>query len=172
MKKTNAQKGFTIVELALVIALTGILATFAVVSIWGAASTIKLNAAASKVISDIRFAQHLARTHNQWYGINFQSDPTNIYNVYHTDGSTDTTVVNPANKATDLQLNLNSKYKGVTISGVNIEGGSTVEFNPYGTPYDDMIGSPLTAAGTITLTLGGNSKVIQITPNTGKVELL
>ena len=166
------RRAFTMIELILILTLMGALMVFAAVAIWGAVTTFKLDAATAKVISDIRYAQHLARTHNQWYGINFQVDPVNSYNVYYTDGSTDTDVENPADPSTTLQIDVNDEYSGVTISGVSIGSGGKVEFNPIGTPYDDVTGSTLVATGTITLTHGGTSRTIQIYPNTGKVELL
>lgn len=163
--------GFTIIEVSVAMAVIGALVVFAVVGITSAINSFKFNSAVAQVMFDIRYAQHLARTRNGWYGIRFQANPTNQYNVYQTDGTTDTNVTDPANPAQDLVVNVSSDYGGVTISAVNIAGGSQVEFNPLGTPYDDMAGSALAATGTVTLSLGGSTKVIQIIKNTGRVEL-
>jgi prepilin-type N-terminal cleavage/methylation domain-containing protein len=167
----NRMRGLTLIELSITIAIIGALAVFAVVAMTSAISSFKFNSAVAQVMFDIRYAQHLARTRNGWYGIRFQIDPVDEYNVYHTDGATDTNVTDPANTSEDLVVDVNSNYDRVTISAVNIAGGNKVEFNPVGTPYDDMAGSPLAATGTVTLSLGGSTKVIQIIKNTGRVEL-
>lgn len=168
--RNHTGKGFTIMEVIIVTALMAALAVVAFVAIWGSIGTFRLNTATAKVLSDIRYAQHLARTHNGWYGIKFQTNPTNQYNVYYTDGTTDTSVKNPANPSQDLIINVYSDY-GATISAVNIAAGSQVEFNPLGTPYNDKNGSPLAANGTVTVSFGGTNKVIQIIKNTGRTEL-
>lgn len=154
----------------MVMVVAGALAVFAAVAIWGAVTSFRIDAAATKVISDLRYAQHLARTYNGWYGVKFAVDPANHYDVYSTDGSTDDDVPNPANTAEDLQIDVEDEY-GVTISAVNIEGGDKVEFHPLGTPYDDMLGSKLSSTGTITLMLEGNTRIIEVVPNTGKAQL-
>lgn len=166
----KADRGFTIIELVMVTVVTGALAVVAMIAIWGAMTSFKIDAAATKVISDLRYAQHLARTYNGWYGVDFSIDPDNHYDVYATDGSTDTAVQNPANRTENLQIDVEDEY-GVTISAVNIAGGDKVEFNPLGTPYDDKLGSKLSTAGTITLTHGASTRIVQIIPNTGKAEL-
>lgn len=164
-------RGFTLIEFVIVIAILGVMSLVAWVAIWNPIDNFRLNAATAKVLSDMRYAQHLARTRNGWYGIRFQANPTNQYNVYQTDGTTDTNVANPANPASPLVINVSDDYGSVTIGAVNIAGGDKVEFNPLGTPYNDMSGSPLAATGTVTLTSGTSNKVIQIFKDTGRVEL-
>ena len=164
-------RGFTLIELSITIAIIGALVVFAAVAMTAAINSFKFNSAVAQVMFDIRYAQHLARTRNGWYGIRFQIDPVDEYNVYQTDGATDTNVTDPANTAEDLVVDVNNDYDGVTISAVNIAGSNKVEFNPLGVPYDDMAGSPLAAAGTVTLSRGGSTKVVQIIKNTGRVEL-
>ena len=162
-------RGFTLVELVAVVALTAILSIAAYAAVSTTVGTFKLNAAATKMIEDIRYAQHLARTHNGWYGVLFQPNPANQYTVYQTDGTTDTAVTNPLNPVTTLSINTNTDY-GVTITIANIGGGTQVEFNPMGVPYNDKTGAALAANGTVTLTRGGSSKTITIIQNTGKAE--
>ena len=59
----------------------------------------------------------------------------------------------------------------MAITAVDIGGGNKVEFNPMGTPYLDKTGAALAGTGTITLSSGGVTKVVQIFKNTGRVEL-
>lgn len=163
--------GFTLMELCMVMAAIGAMAVVATVAVTGSIGTFKFSAATSKVINDLRYAQHMARTHNAWYGINFSADPTNSYTLYLTDGVNDTTQNDPANMANPFTIQVAQDYGAVTISAVNIAGGTKVEFSPMGVPYNDMNGTALAAAGTITLSNGGTNRVIQILSTTGRVEL-
>lgn len=163
--------GFTLVEIIVTMVVISVLAVVAIVAINSSMNSFKFSGATAKVISDIRYAQHLARTRNGWYGIGFSADPANSYNVYSTDGTTDADVSNPANTSQPLVINLSADYRGVTISAVNIAGGNKVEFNPLGVPHNDKNGNPLAADGTVTLSLGGANQVVRIIKGTGKVEL-
>jgi len=159
----------TLFEIVLVLLIVAALSVYAAINIFGAATTFKLNSAAAKIIADITFTQHSARTHNSWYGIRFQADPTNQYSVYETDGITDTNLADPVNPSQQMVVDVATQFKGVVISAVNIAGGDKVEFNPRGVPYDDFFGAPLAASGTVTISVDGSQKVIQIMKNTGRV---
>lgn len=161
------QGGFTLVELAVVAAAVAALSVFAAGVVWSAMTNYRFNAATAKVLQDIRYAQQQARVRNGWYGIQFQTPGT--YHVYQTDGSTDTDVTDPANKAATLVVNTSTSY-GVGISAVDIDGGDKVEFGPMGTPYVDKAGAQLTIAGTVTLSAGGSTRVVQILKGTGRAE--
>lgn len=160
--------GFTFVEVAVVVAAVAALSVFAAGVVWSAMTNYRFNAATAKVLQDIRYAQQQARVRNGWYGIQFQTPGT--YHVYQTDGSTDTDVTDPANRAATLVVDTSNSY-GVSISAVNIDGGDKVEFGPVGTPYVDKAGAALASAGTVTLTAGGSSRVIQVLKGTGRAEL-
>ncbi|HPQ81220.1 MAG TPA: prepilin-type N-terminal cleavage/methylation domain-containing protein [bacterium] len=168
--RARSARGFTLIEIVFVVGIVGALAVFASAAIWNSIVSYRSGSAVSKIIDDIRFAQQQARVRNGWFGIRFQADPVNRYNVYSTDGTTDTDVVNPANRATTLEVDLIGEYQ-VSISAVDIDGGDKVEFDPMGTPYVDKEGSALSSAGTVTITSGGTNKVIQIFKNTGRVEV-
>ena len=101
----------------------------------------------------------------------FQANPTNRYNVYYTDGVSDVDVLDPSNLAQLLDVDLSSEFDGVQITGVVIGAGNKVEFNPIGTPYDDISGSALSSDGTLTLSLGSATRTIKILKNTGRAEL-
>lgn len=163
--------GFTIIEILVIIGVVGALAVFAATGMWSSVSNFKFSAAVNKVIGDVRYTQHLARTHNGWYGIEFFANPQNTYHVYSTTGAADVDVADPANRALTLSVDLNASYGGIEIQAVDIGGGNKVEFNPIGTPYLDKNGAQLAATGTITLSLGESTRTIQILKNTGKVEL-
>lgn len=169
--RNSAGRGFALAEAVAIMGMIGALAVVAVAGIGTMVDNFRINAATTKTIADIRFAQQQARVHSGWYGIQFQVSPANSYHVYQTDGSTDTDVQDPANLAQNLVADLSEDYH-VTISAVDIGDGDKVEFSPEGTPYMDKSGSALASSGTVTLTTGAQSKVIQITRGTGYVEPL
>lgn len=162
--------GFTMVELVITIAVLGALSGIAYVAIESSLASFRLDAASAKLVSDLRFAQHLARTRNGWFGVSIQINPINQYIVYETDGGADVAVPDPVNPAHTLVIKMDDEYAGTTITAVNIEGGSKVEFNAMGVPFTDMLGGQIAGAGTITLTQGEVSRTIQILPETGRVE--
>lgn len=169
--KLQGESGFELIELILVSVLLGILVTGAYVTVASSLKSFRLDAAASHIISDLRYAQHLAKTHNDWYGMQFIGNPTNEYHVYRTDGVVDADVINPSNPAATLRVRVPHEYKGVIISAVDIGGGNKVEYNPLCEPYTDRTGSTLASPGTITLSLDGSSKVVRIINITGRAEL-
>lgn len=171
LKSCACRSGFTLLELIMGITLIIIVSVFVAVSIWDSVYTFRLSAASANVLHDIRLAQQLAMSQNIWHGIEFSADPANEYHVYTTNGASDSDIPNPANRAAVLFINIKNQF-GVTISAVDIGGGTKVEFNPLGRPYTDMNGDPLTLDGTLTLSGGGKSKVIQIFKGTGRAEIL
>ncbi len=64
---------YTIIELAVVLVVIGILATIAGVAISNALRSIQLNGAADKVASDLHFAQSMASSNGRWYGVRFKA---------------------------------------------------------------------------------------------------
>lgn len=169
--RNKPNSGFTMVEVVVTLFVISALSIFATMGILSSMDSFKLNSASAKLMTDLRYAQHLARTRNAWYGVRIRANPINQYNVYLTDGTTDTNVADPANPAQTLVVNLYTSYKGVAVTSVNIAGGDKVEFNPIGVPYDDKNGSAIAAAGAIVISLAGSTKTIAIQPNTGRVEL-
>jgi len=162
--------GFTFFEMVLTIAVLAVLVVGAYVAIDSSLTSFRLDAASAKLVNDIRFAQHLARTRSDWYGIEFNANPINQYEVFQTDGATDTPVPDPVNPSQNLFVTMSDEYQGVIIEGVNIEGGTRLVFNSLGVPYPSALGAQLVVAGSITLSQGVTSRIIQIIPETGRVE--
>jgi prepilin-type N-terminal cleavage/methylation domain-containing protein len=162
--------GFTIIELVIVIVLLGIMAMAVSITLTPS-SSIRLDTAAKRVAADLRYAKSTAFSYSKWYGVTFQTDPTNTYTVFQTNGTMDATIKDPASLGNNFIVNIPALYGGVTLSSVNIAGGSKVEFNPVGTPYNDKNGTAISSAGAITLQYLGNTKTIYITPNTGYISI-
>jgi len=164
--------GFTLLELIVGAFVISIMATYSAAAITDAVHNFRLSAASSKILHDLRYAQHQSMNKNGWYGVEFFAGTSaGSYHVYFTDGTTDTDVIDPANRAAFLSVNLGQSFS-VTLSSVNIDGGNKVEFDPRGRPYDDKNGSALLLDGSLLLVSGGKSKIILIFKETGRVDAL
>ena len=163
------RRGFTLVELVIVIVVIGILSFVTTAAITTVIKSIQLNSAADKLVSDIRYAHTMANVTATWYGVSFEVNPVNRYSIFttNTTGTIDTIVNNPAKNGTAFTINLKSDYN-VLISGVTIEGGGKkILFQPLGTPYMST-SSIISSESVVTLYLGA-TKTIRITRNTGRI---
>ncbi|MBI5399882.1 type II secretion system protein [Candidatus Saganbacteria bacterium] len=162
------RQGFTLTELVIVLVIIGILAVVASLSL-NSSKSVKLEAGTKKIIADLLYTRNLSLSTAKWYGMSFEVAPVNSYQVYTTDGSSDTLVEDPSNLGKNFIVNLSDLYGGVNIVGVSIGGGNKVEFHPYGRPFNDRSGAAIATTGLITLEYGGSTKTIFITPDTGVV---
>jgi prepilin-type N-terminal cleavage/methylation domain-containing protein len=146
-------KGFTLIELVVVIAVTGVLAVTAAVVIYNYKSSY-LPIAANKIKSDIEHARGLAMMRQgTTYGV-FFDDANDRYTVYQ--GSILTPVADPQTKQ-DL-IETFSKWPGLSITG----GDYTVEFDQFGAPSTG-------GGGGVTITDGSGTRTISVGAVTGKV---
>lgn len=152
---TPSEQGFTLVELVTVLLLTAILAVVAMDQ-WPDAG-INLAAQADQLQSDIRYTQSLAMNRGQRYRINLATD-----HYWISDASDTVTVTLPASGATSVTL-----ANGITLSSAY----SFLVFDGNGAPYTtaDTPGTPLAADAVITLSGGGASLTLHISPETGRV---
>jgi prepilin-type N-terminal cleavage/methylation domain-containing protein len=154
--------GFTIIEMIVVMLLMGILAA-TVLGRGVTTGTLDLNSATDKLRNQIRYAQSLAmkRSDTVW-GVNssgteywlFRDTPSNEFRVPGGDYPT------AASRILETDL-------GATVSDF------TVFFDRIGKPYtlytSPTVNTPLAANLTITLSAGGDSRTIRVTPETGLV---
>lgn len=170
MKNFRRRYGFTLIELVIIIVIIAITAVVASVSL-NPSKSIKIDTAAKKIVNDLQYCRSMALTQSKWYGISFQTSPSNSYTVYQTDGLSDTTLDDPSKPGTNYMINVSDEFGGVAISAADMGGGSKVEFSPLGVPFTDRLGSSINQAGTITLVYSGQVRTITITPNTGFISV-
>ncbi|NKE72724.1 GspH/FimT family pseudopilin [Candidatus Manganitrophus noduliformans] len=164
------QRGFTLVEVVIVLVLLGILAVVAIPRLGNMAGT-RASATARKLQSDIAYAQSLAMTRNLPHRVYFNTAPApaNGYAVVNdANGNGNWGVdpgeyaIDPANPGANLSVTLNAgSYAGVTISGGSF-AGTFVHFNTLGVP---------TAGGTVIVSGGGVPITVAVQPETGSVSI-
>ena len=151
-------RGFTIIELTMVISVIGILAVFAFMSL--PKTTFTLDAQALQLESDIRYAQSLSMTKGQRY--RWSKTSSTSYQVLDSGG---TAVILPSGSTT---VTLGT---GITFGALTNLPNDLVAFDGRGIPYTTT-GSPgtaLAATALIPLTAGGQTKTVSITPQTGRM---
>jgi len=159
------RKGFTVIELVMVISIIGIIAAMAFATLVSFNPN-KLDAAANKLLFDIRYAQRLGIDRHTTCGVSFDTSE-NSYFVYI--GGTSTKATDPY-KRRDLEVDYDTddELKGVDLSATSF--GNIIYFNYMGKPYVSG-GGALSEDGTVTLQYGAASKTIKIEPETGATKI-
>jgi len=177
------RQGHTLIELVITILIIAIMAAGAFISIESYKS-LRLDAAAKRMASDLDYARNLALSTAKWYRVDFAVEPNNMYQVYNTTGLVENPVDNPIedpSSGNNFVVNLNDSYNGVKIVALSLGVGlpdipTDVYFNPLGVPYANY-GDPILPVGDngqIVLQYGDDEemqKTVLITPNTGRISI-
>jgi len=157
---TNKIDGFTLIELTVVITILSIITLAFMISF--SKTVINLNAQAELLASDIRYTQNLAITHGQRYRFVLNSPSANSYRILNENG----TVENLAYGASSASLG-----SGISFGAITNLPNSLINFDTLGIPYTDTAspGNKLNTTATISITSGGTTKILSITPQTGRV---
>ena len=150
IKSKTFSKGFSLIELVVIIVLIGIFTTMALTRTSTGMTTIREKIAIDQITNDIDLARSMAFARNETITIKFNIEEES-YSV-HNDSGIITTFPNSVNGIISLD---NSYLRNLDIKEVNFGGSSDLQFLPLG---DTVSG------GTITL----NTKTITVTAVTGK----
>lgn len=152
--------GFTLVELVVIIILVALLAFTAMPRLPG--PSLDVDSQAEQLVAEIRYTQSLSMTRGDRYRINLTSAGYQI-----TDSGGVNPEVHPGSSSTNPVI-----LDSVSLSGYNPPlVNNYVAFDGRGIPYTNVAGTTLTANATITLTGGGATRNIVISPETGRVVL-
>ncbi|OGC04938.1 hypothetical protein A2276_03170 [candidate division WOR-1 bacterium RIFOXYA12_FULL_43_27] len=168
------RKGFTIIELAMVIALLAIVA-ITVNIVFRGSGTHMLDAASQKIASDIRYAQNLAVSHRDWYGIRFNAGQ-NSYYLFHYDPSyaSEEAVTDPVKMGANFSVNLGETYSGVTLSSVLCNSSILYDyiiFSADGVPSNNLGGEFLSRSDIQISHSNGSGRSVYVAPRSGKVSI-
>ncbi|MBP9864789.1 MAG: prepilin-type N-terminal cleavage/methylation domain-containing protein [Candidatus Omnitrophica bacterium] len=172
----NPARGFTMMEMILTLVILSVLSTIALPQIVGAIQNFRLNSAAQKMLSDIRYARELALNRHGTYGIQVNA-ASNSYQIFSLVGATKTVLTDPMKRTSMIvDFDLLPQYSGVSIGAVDFceAGGCAavdLRFNSFGVPSDSS-GAVMASAATVQLSAGGITKTVRINQQTAFSEVV
>ena len=155
----SSEKGFSFLELIVLIVGIGILALVGMANLSDSGSSLKERALAKKILADVRYAQEMAITYGQLVQFIVETGQ-NRYSLKWQDNSYLQTPMAEEDFIVDVD---DSYFSGVSISSTAFNFG-TLQFNGNGNPLDN--GTLLTTTTNL-LQLNG-AITIRITPGTGR----
>lgn len=143
------RRGFTFVELLLVVMVLGIMAGVAVPRFQAALNGVALEAASKRLVANLRYARQEAITGGQQLGIEFVPASA-LYRSLTVDGFT---IDDPDHPGTPLEVGFDTPASRVAIASADFGGTEQVMFDFRGDP---------SAAGNAILTNGDSTVTIDV----------
>ena len=158
-------------EFVMVIVIMGILITLAIPR-FKVYYEMKLHTASGILVSDIRYVQSVAISRHTDTKIDFDSTKNRYQAYYYNDDAGSWQAIKDPLTRRDLirDFNVDSQYRGIDISNVDINNTSTLRFNWWGTPQDGN-GNDITADASVSLSYKGDNTTVKITPQTAHVSI-
>ena len=167
------ERGFTLAEVAVTIMILAILAVTFTPKITDALARIRVNAAAQKLVADIRFTRDLSLSKHATYGLEFNTGG-NFYQLFSVSGGTKTVIMNP-HKGVAMTVDYDDlpEFGGTTMGSMgnictdtNQCDTKELRVDAFGTPRD-RLNAAFTETVTIVLQNGSFSRTVRVTPETG-----
>ena len=167
--RLSDQRGMTFQELIVIMIIIAIISLIVAPQIVGAIQSVRLNAAASKLASDIRYTRELALSRHDVFGIEFDQ-AGNSYIVFSWDGATKTTMTSPYLGGTNLVVDYDTstEFAGVSINAVT---STEIRIDAFGIPYD-ATNTALVAPATVVLQNGAGTRTVRVQPETALTEII
>jgi prepilin-type N-terminal cleavage/methylation domain-containing protein len=167
------RRGFTLIEMIVVIALLGIAAAL-VIPQMGSVHTLRVQAAVRTVVSDLTFAQADAIAFQERRAIVF-APGTNSYRILSIPGSTideGNTLYSPGGPAGRYVVDLRAPdFAGAAITATDFDVENTLIFDDMGAPVAAATGDAPGRGGSITITGSDQTFRVVIEPFTGRISV-
>ena len=152
-ERTRPRAGFTLLELALVLAIVAVVSGVVVLSYGSALAGYRADAAAERLSMDIGLTQAKARGMSQSRVIIFSAGK-NAYGILDEPGATSPT--------SPYVVYLSADPYQATLSSASFGGAGQLVFDGYGQP---------SSGGTVVVTVGAQSRTLTVDSTTGKVTI-
>jgi prepilin-type N-terminal cleavage/methylation domain-containing protein len=167
-RRCSRLDGFTLVEIMVVVVVLA-LAMWAAVPLFSGGAQLQAQSAANMIAADLEYAKSMAISHQQKYGVVFDT-AADTYQVVDQNG-----VVLPHPVKIGFQYTVDfhsdSRLKQVDLVTANFDGTSKISFDYLGSPYSGSGSGSAMNSGTITLQGGGTTMTIIVEPVTGYIRI-
>ena len=147
------RRGFTLIELVIVLAILGIIGAIAVPRFASAQTRYRADAAARRVQVDLSLARRHAKVLTTSQTVSFDT----VANSYRLIGMTD-----PDNAAVEYEVSLSEEPYNATIVSSDFGGDAKIIFDGWGAPD---------SGGSVFVQVGNYQKAINVDPDTGQASV-
>ncbi len=162
------QRGFTLIEMVLVVMIIGIAAA-CVVPMFTSAASFQVKSAADMIAADLEYVKSLSISKQQPYSVVFDNS-NESYEIRDPNGNV---ITNPVTqKPYEFNFTQDSRVNSVDINVADFDGSSAVTFDDLGSPYSGTdLSSPLNS-GTVDITAGEYQTTVKVEAVTGYISII